>query len=374
MRCLVPIRALAAGILCAAVAIASPGPAAAAEPASFPMGMNLAGVADWSSEIIFVDAFKVSRPWISQKEGAQFGMGGDLATNERGWVTKLNDQQFAEALIHMDIGNHYPGGKYVCLFDGEGELEFSNAAQGRLSGKNKYDVTVDRPRFGARAGRPTEESDQEHPTGEGGIWERTYQTAPLSEEFLDRYRGFQVIRFMDWLRTNNSKLEKWADRPKPDDATQAGEKGVALEFCIKLANTLNADPWLCLPHKADDDYVRQFAALVKKELNPKLKVYVEYSNETWNTIFGQARHCKDKGRRRSEQQRYEAQLHWLRVAQVFRSLRRSWRKDRLRRRRSPRANPRSWTGRAPPRAPTDAMPPTSATRTATRRPRTRWRT
>src|SRR5262249_54920496 len=90
MCCLRSLRALAIGILCTAVAIVAPGPAAAADPATFPLGMNLAGVADWSSEIIFVDAFKVSRPWISQKEGAQFGMGGDLATNERGWVTKLN--------------------------------------------------------------------------------------------------------------------------------------------------------------------------------------------------------------------------------------------------------------------------------------------
>src|SRR5436309_840059 len=106
MSCLSLVRALAVGILCTAVATAFPGRAAAEPP--FPLGMNLAGVADWSTEIIFVDAFKVSRPWISQKEGAQFGMGGDLAVNERGWVTRLNPQQFAEALIHVDIGDHYP--------------------------------------------------------------------------------------------------------------------------------------------------------------------------------------------------------------------------------------------------------------------------
>jgi hypothetical protein len=50
---------------------------------------------------------------------------------------------------------------------------------------------------------------------------------------------------------------------------------------------LGADPWVTLPHQADDDYIKQFAALAKNRLDPNLKVYVEYSNETWNAQFGQ---------------------------------------------------------------------------------------
>ena len=332
MRCLSLVRAVAVGIVCTALAIAFPGPAAA-EPA-FPMGMNLAGVADWSTEIIFVDAFKVSRPWISQKEGAQFGMGGDLAVNERGWVTKLNPQQFAEALIHVDIGEHYPGGKYVCLFDGEGEIEFSNAAQARPAAKGKYEVNVE-PGKGFIALR-VRKTNPKNPIKNIRLvkaeHERTYQSAPFYPEFLKRYQGFKVIRFMDWLRTNNSKIEKWADRPRPDDSTQAGEKGVALEYCIQLANTLKADPWLCLPHKADDDYVRQFAKLVKDKLDKDRKVYVEWSNETWNTIFDQAKYCKDKGMElKLSTNEYEAQLRYSaqRSLEVFKIFEEVLGKDRL---------------------------------------------
>ena len=32
------------------------------------LGMNLNGPADWNSELPFVDVFRLSRPWISQKK------------------------------------------------------------------------------------------------------------------------------------------------------------------------------------------------------------------------------------------------------------------------------------------------------------------
>jgi hypothetical protein len=67
-------------------------------------------------------------------------------------------------------------------------------------------------------------------------------------------------------------------------------KGGAYEYAIALCNELNADCWLTVPAQADDDYVRQLAALVKAQLNPDLKLYLEYSNELWNfaPAFGQS--------------------------------------------------------------------------------------
>ena len=305
------LRAVAACALGAAAALAVPCRAAADPP--FPMGMNLAGVADWSSEIIFVDAFKASRPWTSQKEGAGFGEGGPLELDDRGWPKKLADRQFAEALIHMDIGSHYPGGKYVCQFDGKGEIEFSNAAQGKRVGPNRYEVDVDNARgFMAVRVRKTDPRD---PVRNVRLvmagHEKTHREKPFLPEFVNRYKGFQVIRFMDWQKTNNSNDEKWDKRARVDDLTQAGMKGVALEYCLLLANTLDADPWLCIPHKADDDYVRNFAKLVKEKVNPKHKVYVEYSNETWNTIFDQSKFCLERGLAlKLSDNPYEAQLRY----------------------------------------------------------------
>lgn len=293
------------------VAFATSQVSVAASP--FPMGMNLSGTADWSTEIVFVDAFKISRPWISQKEGAAWGQGGDLAVSERGWVTKLADKQTAETLMYVDIGNHYPGGEYVCLYEGKGEIQFGGSAQGKLAGPNKIAVTVDQNR-----GHITlflRKTDLKDPIRNirlvNAKYLNTYKTSPFDPNFVSRYKGFQVIRFMDWLKTNNSKLQKWSERPLVEDSTQSGPKGVALEYCIQLANLLEADPWLCLPHLADDNYVRNFAKLVKDKLNSKRKVYIEYSNETWNTIFDQAKYCKEKGLALGlSTNGYEAQLRY----------------------------------------------------------------
>ena len=95
---------------------------------------------------------------------------------------------------------------------------------------------------------------------------------------------------------------------------------MALEYLIQLSNTLNADPWFCMPHKADDDYVRQFAQMVKSGLKPELKMHIEYSNECWNGIFGQAGYCKDTGKALGlSDNDYQAQLRYYskRAVEIF---------------------------------------------------------
>jgi hypothetical protein len=75
--------------------------AAAAENSSAQprLGMNLAGPSDWMTELPFVDVFRTSRPWISQKKGAGWGQGPELALDEFGWVKQLEPGCFAESMI-----------------------------------------------------------------------------------------------------------------------------------------------------------------------------------------------------------------------------------------------------------------------------------
>src|SRR5690606_27127151 len=65
--------------------------------------------------------------------------------------------------------------------------------------------------------------------------------------------------------------------------------GVAYEVMADLCNATGKQMWVCVPHKATDDYVRQLATLLRDRLDPSLKLFVEYSNEVWNGGFQQYR-------------------------------------------------------------------------------------
>jgi hypothetical protein len=108
-------------------------------------------------------------------------------------------------------------------------------------------------------------------------------------EFIDLLRRMRTgtVRAMDWQRINGNTSVRWADRCTPADALWGVKgRGGPIEPVIDLCNALGADLWVCVPHGADDDYVRQLVTLIKARLRPGLRVIVEYSNEVWNTDPG----------------------------------------------------------------------------------------
>ncbi|NJR64166.1 MAG: hypothetical protein HC772_00640 [Leptolyngbyaceae cyanobacterium CRU_2_3] len=128
--------------------------------------------------------------------------------------------------------------------------------------------------------------------------EQTYQTEIFNPAFIQKTQKFSALRFMDWMNTNATEQSEWSDRPKVEDYSYAIGKGVPLEIMIELANRLGADPWFNLSHKATDDYIRNFARLVKQRLEPHLKAYVELSNEVWNWSFPQSHYALEQGKAR----------------------------------------------------------------------------
>jgi hypothetical protein len=115
----------------------------------------------------------------------------------------------------------------------------------------------------------------------------------FNKDFLAAIAPFSTLRLMDFTRTNSTHVTTWSARPHVTDALQSSDNGVAWEYAIQLANQTGKDLWVNIPDGADDDYVRQFARLLKEQLNPERTVYVEYSNEVWNSIFPQFSHNLD---------------------------------------------------------------------------------
>lgn len=275
---------------------------AATPPARPQLGMNLSAVVDWSREWTFVDAFKHSRAWIPQRaeEGGPWDTGEKLALTAEGWPL-LKPGQAASTLMFREIGGHYPAGTYTCTFDGHGEIRFGfDAKRSRTLGPGRMAVEVE-PGDGGIFLRIVE-SDPKDPIRNIRLWLPGFENAKSSFHplYVKRLRPFKVIRFMDWQCTNNSTLARWADRTTPSSARQSLPAGVALEYMIELANELGADPWFCMPHLADDDFVRHFATMVRDRLHPDATIYVEWSNEAWNGIFGQAHWVYDEAKKRGE--------------------------------------------------------------------------
>ncbi len=259
------------------------------------VGINLSGLADWNTEHPLVDVFRLSRRWISQRQGAPWGKGPALELDAQGWIRKLETNGFAETPVLT--GGHAPAGDYVCLYEGNGQIEFGANARVLSRQPGRMVVNIDGRKGGTFL--QLRRTDPANPVR--GIrlimpgFERSYGSEPFHPAFLQRWRGFDTLRFMDWMDTNGSKQQEWADRPRLDDATWT-IKGAPVEVMIDLCNRLKANPWFCLPHRASDNYTRQFAELVKAKLDPSLKVYLEYSNEVWNNGFEQHRYAAAQAR------------------------------------------------------------------------------
>jgi len=266
------------------------------------MGMNLNSIEDWMTDHVFVDVFKKSRDWVTRNADGSgpwdSGKRSYIPRDDAGWPTEIpftpsdgSPPQMVHTLMTV-----MKAGTYTVYFRGLGTFTVGG------SGSGAQEVTAD---VTGEKTLPVEVLLNED--GRGIVWLKLQSTdatdylrdfriitpcfdaTMLSDPFFPGYRekltGFSALRFMDWGRTNASPIQTWKDRTRPDHNTQARDSGVALEYMIRLANDLHKDLWICIPHMADDGFVQETARMLKDTVFRDLKIYVEYSNETWNTAY-----------------------------------------------------------------------------------------
>jgi len=281
-----------------------------------PVGTNLDFITPWSPQLPFVDVMKSSTPWISAdsaKRDTQWDNQQKIDTDENGWVRSLAPGQIVRALMLRETGSPYPGGQYLVRYKGRGELKFmfdarevsrkpgeivlqvtpSNAGIGMLieateTGNHLRDIEVTMP-GGICEGDPFKQvgSAKQCGTRKFLAFAEHSRSIIFNPVFLDRLRGYAVLRFVDWMQTNQSVITSWSQRTPLTYQTWATPTGAPVEIMIELANRVGAHPWFNIPHQVDDDYARNFAQLVKAKLNPELRIYLEHSNEVWNGQFPQ---------------------------------------------------------------------------------------
>jgi len=106
---------------------------------------------------------------------------------------------------------------------------------------------------------------------------------------------------MDYFATNSNDQVTWSQRTMPFSPSQNKSFGGSYEYAIMLCNAKGKDMWLNIPLKVDSTFIVNLAKLTRygsdgvnpysgvqvhpvfPPLNPGLHLYVEYSNEIWNT-------------------------------------------------------------------------------------------
>src|SRR6185437_7512397 len=116
--------------------------------------------------------------------------------------------------------------------------------------------------------------------------------------YLKVMQNLAVIRLMQWLGIDDSggRIANWSDRSMPSDGGWGSEHGVPIEIAVQLCNAVSADCWLNVPHAASDDYIIHMASLVHTLLGAHQKLYIEFSNEVWNSGYSQYAYATARGR------------------------------------------------------------------------------
>ncbi len=326
-RGLLSLSALSLLVCCSQCGASERSPTPLAEQRPAPdrahLGTNLSRLEDWTTEEPFVDLFKLTR--------APFSGAPDVWSDERpldldrrGQVRRLAPNQVARTLVLTDSGHHRPG-RYVVTYDGRGELAWKGVARfvAAESRPGRHVLELGPSEVGATGiileltqtdqadpvrnihifppGGACDEDrarwcDAAHPCARGAClsFEEHADELVFHPDFLSRTQPYRMIRFMDFMATNDSPIRRWSDRPRLEDATWTVH-GAPIEVMAQLANQLHAQPWFCIPHQADDEYVRQLASMLRDRVDPELPIWIEYSNEVWNGIFDQHQYAVRRG-------------------------------------------------------------------------------
>lgn len=286
-----------------------------------PIGMNLAGIADWEPGFPFRNLMWGARTWMTRNQLGDGPFNTEQAPffeyDEDGYPLevplKTPGSKGTPQTIFTIVPNVRTPGRYLLYYDGEGSIEgmagtkVLSKSPGRLllhmthsgSDLGEY-IVIQSSKRGNHVRNIRILAEGDDPA--------TLKDQPFLPEMQDFCRPFHALRFMDWGAINGSFEDDWSSRrrptfytmvpttgdadgfwgPKPSDYQRMFSGGVAHEIMIQLANMLQKDAWICIPHRATDDYIRKCSALYREKLDPGRRIYVEYSNEVWNWGFNQS--------------------------------------------------------------------------------------
>lgn len=338
--------------------------AATALNARSPLGINLLSMSYYNDEQPFLNIFKTEAVSQATPDGWITHTASTWETHEEaylqldanGYPTTLvasaadphRPQQFSSVgvLLLRGLGNSdagkglpYRPGKYVVLYEGQGTLQYGFDARLVSSSAGRDVIEVEQPTSGGGIELRITATDPKHT----GNYIRNIRVVKSEEEallkagelfrpgYLQLLQKFAVIRLMQWLGIDErgGAIEHWSQRSLPSDGGWGSERGVPIEVAVQLCNAVGADCWLNVPHAASDDYIEHMAALVHAQLGPQQKLYIEFSNEVWNSGYRQYGYAVARGRAlwsaaRASDYDYNRSWFGMRTAQMCDSWKAIW--------------------------------------------------
>lgn len=289
------------------------------------MGINVAGIADWTSGQVFLNLMLRSRSWFLNpakidEPSTRWTLNEKLTLTRDGYPAFLPPDRVAGTFATRDTFNpdegnrqYIPAGDYVLQYDGNGRLETGMDAQILESTRSKGYMkvrytpsTVLDNGFYIRI----EATDPSNPICNIRIYSPDFPHEAYAKifvfhpDFYSELAVFRSIRFMPWVGlgkeyqnpTDPIHERKWINRKLPNDASMSTGFGVSEDHMISLCNWLNADPWFTIPHDSSDDYVSKFAQFLRLKLRPDVMIHIEHSNEVWNSHYESWKYAAEKGR------------------------------------------------------------------------------
>ena len=205
--------------------------------------------------------------------------------------------------VFLQNGQHYPTGTYTLTFDGSGTVAINDShdpiqtfTQGGGIGQ-PHNVTISGTAALGIVIAITSSNPSDYVRNIRLVMpglQNTYQTQPFNPQYLSGLQSFSTLRFLDPMlpnitssTTSNGQSGEltWSERTPPTYFTQAVSSGMSVEYMVDLCNALHENMWVTMPVNADNNYELNFAQYVEENLDPGLKVYVEYGNEIWNSTY-----------------------------------------------------------------------------------------
>ena len=282
------------------------------------LGYNTSGLHHLASSNPFSDIFKISRGWITscdfdwqrnrpidpgctRKTSFNTHESEKVSVDRNGWPTRLPSRgerpTFTSINAIWDLPDNFPVGRHFVTYQGDGDIKVLGDVQiiRQIPGRIDFNLRSAKRNLRLHITRINPKNHIRNIKVIPQKYASTYTRQAFNQEYLHSIRPFNAIRFMPWQNTKDTNLSQWRDRATPQSAFYNGNAGMPVETMVDLANAAHAAPWFSMPHKATDGFMRNFAQTVKARLNPHQKVYVEYSNEVWNSMYPATHYAAQQG-------------------------------------------------------------------------------